>query len=435
MLSAGLGSTRASAGPRAGEEVIACHECGLVHRLPPLPEESVALCRACGAAVLRRPADPVDRPLALYLGALLLFLVASSFPILTLALEGQGQASTILDGAVALHRAGMWPIAAVVLATGTLLPLAKIAGMLLVLVPLRLGLHPPWLSPAFRWVERLHPWAMMEVYLLGLIVAYVKLSDLAEVEVGIALYAFVGTILLMAAGDAAFDPHAIWRRLAPQAGPEVLRPQPGTVLVSCHRCDQLLRLPVHGERHDRCPRCAAPLHKRKPDSVARTSALALTAAILYLPANVYPVMTVTYFGQGEPDTILSGVIALFAAGMWPVALLVFFASVTVPVLKLLGLAYLLVSIQRRWTRRARDRTRLYRIIEGVGRWSMVDVFMIAILTALVSLGNIASIEPGVGAVAFCAVVILTMLASMSFDPRLIWDVLDERHGSHRPPRA
>jgi paraquat-inducible protein A len=132
-------------------------------------------------------------------------------------------------------------------------------------------------------------------------------------------------------------------------------------------------------------------------------------------------MTVVSLGKAEPDTILSGVEALAAAGMWPVALLVFFASITVPILKVTGLVYLLVSVGRRSPRRPRDRTSMYRVIEQVGRWSMVDVFMISILTALVSLGELATIVPGRGAAAFAGVVVLTMLASASFDPRLIWD--------------
>jgi paraquat-inducible protein A len=366
---------------------------------------------------------------------LLLFLVANAFPFMTMSLEGNATATTILDGALALHRQGMWPVALVVFLTGTLLPLLKITGMLYILAPLYLGTPPRGLSAAFRWVDKLHPWSMMEVYLLGVIVAYVKLSDLAMIHLGIALLAFVGVILLMAAGDAVLETHTVWQRLAPQAGLEVLAPRPGTMLVSCHECDQLVRVAADHGHAPACPRCTAPLHKRIPDSVTRTWALLLTAAILYVPANLYPVMTVISFGRGEPDTILSGVMLLLEVGMWPVALLVFFASITVPVLKLIGLTWLLLSVQRGSTRRPRDRTLIYRIIEGVGRWSMVDVFMIAILTALVSLGNIATIEPGPGAIAFCAVVIITMLASMSFDPRLIWDVIDERNRHSRPPRA
>jgi paraquat-inducible protein A len=166
--------------------------------------------------------------------------------------------------------------------------------------------------------------------------------------------------------------------------------------------------------------------------MARTWALLAAAVILYLPANVLPIMTVISRGQGEPDTILSGVKVMIAIGMWPVALLVFFASVTVPILKVTGLVYLLVSVGRRSTRRQRDRTLMYRVIEQVGRWSMVDVFMISILTALVSLGELATIVPGKGAAAFAAVVILTMLASASFDPRLIWDAGSDRDSDRAP---
>jgi paraquat-inducible protein A len=138
-------------------------------------------------------------------------------------------------------------------------------------------------------------------------------------------------------------------------------------------------------------------------------------------------MTVISFGSGEPDTILSGVKALFFAGMWPLALLVFFASITVPVLKIVGLALLLLWTQRgsRW--RLRDRTVVYRIVEAVGRWSMIDIFMLSILAGLVRLGRIATITPGIGAVSFAAVVIITMFAAAAFDPRLMWDAAGENN--------
>jgi paraquat-inducible protein A len=141
------------------------------------------------------------------------------------------------------------------------------------------------------------------------------------------------------------------------------------------------------------------------------------------------------FGQGAPSTIVGGVIELVQAGMLPVAVLVFFASILVPVLKLIGLVFLLVSIRRRWVTRLGDRTRLYRIIEGIGRWSMVDVFMTGILAALVALGNLATITAGAGAIAFCGVVIVTIFASMSFDSRIMWDVADERNNRPGPLRV
>jgi paraquat-inducible protein A len=193
----------------------------------------------------------------------------------------------------------------------------------------------------------------------------------------------------------------------------------------CHVC-HLLSRPA-GAAHPRCPRCGAGLHARKPNSLARTWALMLTAYILYIPANLLPVMTVTMSGKGEPDTILSGVKELALGGMWPLALLVFFASITVPVLKLLVLTYLLLSVQFRSNWRPKERTALYRITESVGRWSMIDIFVIAILVALVKIGSLATIEAGAGAVAFGGVVVVTMFAAMSFDPRLIWDALENNH--------
>ena len=198
-------------------------------------------------------------------------------------------------------------------------------------------------------------------------------------------------------------------------------------LLNCHSChllSQARRLPPGG--HAVCPRCGASLHLRKPNSISRTWALIWAAIILYIPANVYPVMTVISFGKGSPDTILSGVKALAEHGMWPLALLVFFASITVPMAKLTGMIYLLLSVQRKSHWRPKDRTVLYRVTEVIGRWSMIDIFMISILVALVKLQAIATIEPGPGVICFAAVVVITMFAARSFDPRLIWDAMEEK---------
>ncbi len=195
-------------------------------------------------------------------------------------------------------------------------------------------------------------------------------------------------------------------------------------LTSCHTCGLLLKLPPQAHAH--CPRCGNAMHMRKVKSISTTWAFLIAAIIAYLPANLYPVMTVVSFGKGQSDTIMSGVIYLFVHGDWPLALIVFVASVLVPLLKMLALVYLLVTVQRRSQLRRNQRTRLYRIVELVGRWSMVDIFVVALLAALVNVGAIATIEPGVGAIAFTAVVILTMFAATSFDPRLIWD-----HGNQK----
>jgi paraquat-inducible protein A len=170
-----------------------------------------------------------------------------------------------------------------------------------------------------------------------------------------------------------------------------------------------------------CTRCGALVHARRPNSVARTWALLITAAILYIPANVLPIMTVSSLGKGDPSTIMSGVIQLVQHGMIPIAAVVFIASIVVPTFKLVGIALLLFSVQRHQPLSARQRIWMYRFIEFIGRWSMLDIFVIAILVALVNFGRLATIEADLGAIAFASVVILTMLAAVTFDPRLIWD--------------
>jgi paraquat-inducible protein A len=191
-------------------------------------------------------------------------------------------------------------------------------------------------------------------------------------------------------------------------------------ILICVECHQLNRQTPNTVDQD-CTRCGARVHARRTDSLKRTWALLLTAALMYIPANLLPIMTVYSLGKGEPDTIMSGVIALINYGMTPIALVVFVASILVPTFKLVGLTLLLYSIERHQPLAARQRGWMYRFIEWIGRWSMLDIFVITILVALVNFGSLATIEAGFGAVAFCSVVILTMLAAVTFDPRLIWD--------------
>jgi paraquat-inducible protein A len=394
----------------------------LLYKVPNRGSRGRVRCRRCGAELYRLGGDGIHLALGLTLAALVLLVVANVFPLMTFRYEGREQGNVLISGVFELARQGLWPVAALFLVT-IAVPATKLLGSLWVLLPLYRGRVPVDGTRVFRIVETLHPWAMTEVYLLGLLVAYVKLADIADVALGPALFAFVALIVTMVAAEMTLEPRAIWERLQPS--PAVTPPADEACgrLGRCQRCGLLSRLAA-GAAQQRCPRCHAALHRRKPDSISRTWALVLTGVVLYVPANLYPIMTVTSFGRGEPDTILSGVVRLFEAGMWPLALLVFFASITVPVLKLAGLSFLLLSVQRRWRWRPRQRTLLYRVIDAVGRWSMIDIFMISILVALVKLGSIATVEPGIGATAFAAVVVVTMIAATAFDPRLIWDAME-----------
>ena len=191
-------------------------------------------------------------------------------------------------------------------------------------------------------------------------------------------------------------------------------------ILICTECHELNRQDPDTDEQT-CTRCGALVHARRPNSLMRTWALLITAAILYIPANLLPIMTVNSLGQGAPSTIMSGVIELVQHGMFPIAAVVFIASILVPTFKLVGIALLLFSVQRHQPLSARQRIIMYRFIEFIGRWSMLDIFVIAILVAVVNFGRLASVEARLGAAAFASVVILTMLAAVTFDPRLIWD--------------
>lgn len=195
-------------------------------------------------------------------------------------------------------------------------------------------------------------------------------------------------------------------------------------LVNCHDCRLLIETP-HAHADLRCPRCGARLHLRKPNSLARTWALVCAAIILYIPANVLPITITSALGSKQTDTIISGVIYFMQSGSWEIAMVIFIASVFVPFAKLCILIFLVLSVRFRSFWRPKDRTTLYRLTELVGRWSMVDIYVVTILVALVKLGAIATIEAGPAAVYFAAVVVITMFAAESFDPRLIWDVIEE----------
>jgi paraquat-inducible protein A len=248
----------------------------------------------------------------------------------------------------------------------------------------------------------------------------VKLSDLVHLRLDPGVFALLALTVVLIWADTALDREAVWDRLAAVDtgdGSSAYRDGLGDS-VGCETCGLVSVL--HPD-DPYCPRCGTRLHLRRPNSLARTWALVIAAAVLYVPANYYPVLTVIQLGAGQPSTILGGIRDLVSARMYPLAALVFSASIAVPMLKLVGLTMMLVMTQSGRSGWLRDRTRLYQAVRVIGRWSMIDIFMEALLGALVKFGNVVTIKPGVGALAFCAVVILTMFAAEAFDPRLMWD--------------
>jgi paraquat-inducible protein A len=202
-------------------------------------------------------------------------------------------------------------------------------------------------------------------------------------------------------------------------------------LARCPECALLMK-PAASAAPGYCPRCGEAVTFRRRNAIQRTWAFLIAAAVLYVPANVLPVLTTTTLVSSESDTIMSGVVLLYATGSWPLALIVFIASVVIPIGKILALGYVLLTVQRGAVTNERARTRMYRTVELIGRWSMLDVFVDTFVVALVQLSPLMSVEPGPGVVYFMAVVVLTMFAAQSFDPRLIWDRASKAHAGHGP---
>lgn len=193
-------------------------------------------------------------------------------------------------------------------------------------------------------------------------------------------------------------------------------------LLSCNICNSLYEISSFDDPENaKCRVCGEHLHPRKPNSISRTWALLISATLFYIPANIYPVMVVDQLGNVEPHTIIGGVIAFVHSGDYPLALLVFFASIFIPIMKILALMLLLISIQFKWKWNPEHRDTIYKVVETIGKWSMVDVFMISILMALVKLGSIVTIVAGLGATFFALVVFITIIAAATFDVRLVWD--------------
>ena len=396
----------------------ACPDCGLLQHVPRLPVNGDALCLRCDATLRRARPGALARATALCTTALVLYLIAVMAPFLTVDIVGQERSTTMLTLPYAFWENGAWELALIVTATAIVAPLAKIAAMLFVLVGIRVANPPASLPSVLKWYTRIGPWAMPEVFLLGVFVAFTRLSSIATVNVGVALYAVAALMLTMIAADHLLDPDDVWDTMAARGLIAPAQPgRPGDPMIGCHSCGRVNQAPEGA----RCSRCRSTLRVREPNSLANTWALLGASALLYIPANIYPILTLTRLGRSTPSTIVGGAQELLDAGMWPLALLVFVASIIVPLLKLVSLALMLVTTQRGSAWRLNDRTQLYRIIDFIGRWSMIDVFMLATLVGLVRAGAIASIQPGLGAICFGSVVVLTMVAVSCFDPRRMWD--------------
>jgi|FEC22Drversion2_1045045.scaffolds.fasta_scaffold00497_6 paraquat-inducible protein A len=415
-----------------------CPACGLFQVVPAMAVGLRSNCTRCGTNLRITKPDPLNRHLALSAAAFVLFVLVWQTMLMKVSAVGIVRETKLDSGPLELVARGLWPLAIAVAFTTAYAPLGKFLATFYVMLGLKMRRPPPFLRDVFLFSRHLNTWCMLEVLLLGVFVAYTKLGDLVTIELGPAVYALGLLTVVWVWAEVALDPHAVWEEIerrgqtaAPMPAEQPLAWRPGA--AGCEGCG-LVCVPAETEGH--CPRCGSWIHERKPNSVSRTWALVLAAIVLYIPANIYPVLSVIQLGAGQPSTILGGVEELLDSGLYPLAALVFFASILVPLFKLLGLGTMLAATQLGSPEGGarillRQRTTLYHIVAWIGRWSMVDIFMESLLGALVQFGRAVTIEPGVGALAFCAVVFITIFAAESFDPRLMWDAAGRN--PYRPP--
>lgn len=419
--------------PAKWRRLRACHACDLVSAITVLRPGEHARCPRCGHVLARRHLHPVQRSLALAISALITLALAIAFPFIAMETNGLQSQMALPETALTLVDVHQPLVALIVSGTAFILPALYLCGVILMQANVLRRVPREDSDMMARLFSRLHPWMMADVFIVAVLVSLVKLTDIGEITLGPAFWAYCVFALLLLMTTRSVDIDWLWFRLAGEPAPAAAircgisaAEQHAT---GCTTCGLVNVLPQQTRIH-RCQRCGSRLHRRTPHSLQMTWALLLASAILYIPANAYPMMITTSLGQTHASTIVGGMVELWQHGSAPIAVVIFVASVMVPILKMLILALLSWLAQRPGPLTAQQKTRLYRLTELIGRWSMVDVFVVAIMVALIQSGNLMSVLPGPAALAFCSVVIMTMLAAMAFDPRLLWDTQGNLHDRH-----
>jgi paraquat-inducible protein A len=398
-----------------------CEGCDQAYEKRPLSAAELARCRRCGTVLARGRRFSVSTWLAFTLTAAILMTFANVFPVAVISLGGLESEATVWQAVLAL---GTGPGAPVAVAAGMIaigVPALQILTLLWILIFAVRGRSCPYFVAAMRLLRAGKPWGMIEVCLLAILVALVKLSGFLHVVAGVGIAATVLLAPLMAVITNR-DTEDLWLLYESRKGSRLESAASASTdnLMACDLCALVCEGRAAGSRAGiECARCGSNVRARKPEAVLRTFAFLLAALVFYIPANVLPVMYTRLLGSEADSTILEGVVEFWRSGSWDIAVLIFTASVAVPCTKFLAIGVLLLDQKFPIGSRS-GKTKLLKFVEHVGYWSMLDVLVVALVTALIQFRALGIAEPRPGIVFFGAVVVLTMLAAMSFDSRLAW---------------
>jgi len=397
---------------------ILCSQCDLLVALPDLQKGHKADCPRCGHTLSTEWDEPRQRPTAYALVALFMLLLANLFPFINMKVAGISSEVTLMEIPHVMFSEDYASLGTFFLLFVQLVPAFCLITLILLVNRAKLPARVTILLA--RVFFQLRAWGMAEIFLAGVLVSFVKLMAYGDIGVGSSFLPWCLFCLLQLRAFQCVDRQWLWDDItpAPQINRTIQVGVPGIRqgLRSCPCCTAIL--PVDQLT---CPRCHTKGHARRKNSLQLTMALLITSILLYLPANILPIMITDLLGDKMPSTILAGVVLLWGEGSYPVALVIFIASIMVPTLKMIALGWLCWDAKGHGPRDSERMHLIYEVVEFVGRWSMIDVFVIAVLSALVRIGGLMNIYPAMGALMFALVVIMTMFAAMTFDPRLSWD--------------
>ena len=358
--------------------------------------------------------------LACSTATLLLLIPSNLLPLLRVDVFGIKGQNIIGAGIAILWSHGWLLLAGVSGMLVVVLPFVRFGLLSVALATVRFGARPSWLGGAFRWAMWLDLWAMVDVYLLAACIGYYRLINVSQAQVSIQIggFCFIAAALLTMLSRATLDEAAVWRAIGPE-----LKAAPADAQVSCLTCK--LVQPV-GRVGQACPRCGATLHRRIPAGMQCTTALLIAAALLFFPANIYPMNVSQQLGSVHDYTIFTGIKDLFKNGLWPLGATIFCTSILVPAGKIVALAWCVWSVWRRSERHLVAKTKLFRAVAELGRWSKTDPLTIVFFVPVMNFRPLASSSAGWGATAFLMTSLLTMIASYTFDTRLLWDAAAAR---------
>ena len=407
------GSTTA---PASQPHLAECRNCGLLQIQPAVERHDIVFCSRCRTQLEHSAGKSLDATLACSAAILLLLIPAWTAPFLTASALGTTRTSFLPMSVSVVWRDGSPLLALCVLLFVLAFPLIRFGALTAVLLTLRLGRKPPWQTPAFKVSNALQVWAMLDVFLLGLMVAYFRLRSSLEVSLGVGALCFIIAGLLSLVARATLDKAQIWRMISPD------RRSLGGPSMVCLSCELVM---PRADGAVMCPRCHAIVTARKKNPYSRSMALLLAAGLMYLPANIYPIATIPIDLTPTSYTVLGGVIDLVRSHLLGLAALVFTASFTIPLLKMLGLAWCASSAMCGSRIFLVGKTRVFRVVEEIGRWSMVDPLTIACFVPVLQFNALIDGHAEPAVVPFSAVVILTTIAVQLFDPRRMWDAAEK----------